>query len=357
VSSTGISGYPGEIIPLTAMVSPEDCDFESCDWSVAGDVCKVESDGFNAAVELLSPGKGTIMFVLNQIVGIKRIVKEIPVQVKAPVKEISIKIDGVAVNPEKSLVDVTGAVYTVTAIPNSDAADKRLIWEISNPEAVRLEVSGNDAILTFKKQGIAYLKITAADGRGASVTIGIGVKESGQPDPVIPAPETPEEPEDIKVEQLRLAITKHAGYPGDKLTLIVEVLPKNATDQTVLWTTSHSEIASVSDAGEINLLKEGNAVVTGTAADGSGVSVTCAIQVKSRPTSIDGIDNPNGKVSVEESSVIVQGINDGDTVSLYSASGILIDRKRCVGDAVSFTVGAHGIYIVVTPAASFKIRY
>ena len=357
VPSTGISGYPGEIIPLTAMVSPEDCDFESCDWSVTGDVCKVESDGFNAAVELLSPGKGTIMFVLNQIVGAKKLVKEIPVQVKAPVKEISIKIDGVAANPEKSLVDVTGAVYTVTAAPNSDAFDKRLIWEISNPEVVQLEVSGNDAILTFKKQGIAYLKISAADGRGASVAIGIGVKESGQPDPVIPAPETPEEPEDIKVEQLRLAITKHAGYPGDKLTLIVEVLPKNATDQTVLWTTSHSEIASVSDAGEINLLKEGNAVVTGTAADGSGVSVTCAIQVKSRPTSIDGIDNPNGKVSVEESVVIVQGINDGDVVSLYSAAGILIDRKRCVGDVVSFTVGAHGIYIVVTPAASFKIRY
>ncbi|MDE7452076.1 MAG: hypothetical protein K2M52_01940, partial [Paramuribaculum sp.] len=118
-----------------------------------------------------------------------------------------------------------------------------------------------------------------------------------------------------------------------------------------------SEIASVSDAGEINLLNEGSAVVTGTAADGSGVSVTCAIQVKSRPTSIDGIDNPNGKVSVEESGVIVQGINDGDVVYLYSTAGILLDRKRCVGDAVSFTVSTHGIYIVVTPSASFKIRY
>ena len=65
---------------------------------------------------------------------------------------------------------------------------------------------------------------------------------------------------------------------GETLTLTPTVLPDNATDKTVTWTTSDESVATVAD-GVVTAVAAGTATITATANDGSGVTATCAVTV------------------------------------------------------------------------------
>lgn len=57
------------------------------------------------------------------------------------------------------------------------------------------------------------------------------------------------------------------------------VNPNNATNKTISWSSSDESIATVSDSGLVSLIKKGQAVITASATDESGVSAECAIIV------------------------------------------------------------------------------
>ena len=65
--------------------------------------------------------------------------------------------------------------------------------------------------------------------------------------------------------------------------LSAEVLPSNATNKSVTWSTSSSSIATVSSSGLVTAQAAGSATITCKATDGSGVYGTCAVTV-SAPT-------------------------------------------------------------------------
>ena len=63
---------------------------------------------------------------------------------------------------------------------------------------------------------------------------------------------------------------------GGTLQLVATVEPANASKKTVKWSTSSSDIASVSSEGLVSASKIGNATIT---AEAGGVSATCKINV------------------------------------------------------------------------------
>ncbi len=65
---------------------------------------------------------------------------------------------------------------------------------------------------------------------------------------------------------------------GETLTLTPTVLPADATDKTVTWTTSDESVATVAD-GVVTAVAAGTATITATANDGSGVTGTCTVTV------------------------------------------------------------------------------
>ena len=62
-------------------------------------------------------------------------------------------------------------------------------------------------------------------------------------------------------------------------TLTATVKPDNATNKVVTWKSSDTNIATVSEDGKVTAISAGNATITATAADGSGVSASCSVTV------------------------------------------------------------------------------
>lgn len=75
-----------------------------------------------------------------------------------------------------------------------------------------------------------------------------------------------------------------------KTKLTAEISPATTTDQSIIWRSNNSSIASVDENGEISSHNQGTATITATAADGSGVVATCVLTVIP-PTKGDSNDN------------------------------------------------------------------
>lgn len=158
-----------------------------------------------------------------------------------------------------------------TIEPNN-ASNKSLKWESSNPEFIKI---GNDgtafAVAKFAGKEVT-ITATAQDGSNTKAEIKVTGVQPISSITIIPS------------EKKELAV-------GAGLNLSVEVKPDNAS-ASVSWKSSNSEVASVDAQGNVTAKKEGNATITATANDSSGISQSVEIQVISN---VHRIEFANGK--------------------------------------------------------------
>lgn len=87
--------------------------------------------------------------------------------------------------------------------------------------------------------------------------------------------------EKVSVGALTLSATELTIDKGFENTLYAFTSPDNATYRWVNYASSAPEVVSVDGFGHLKALAEGSATITVTAADGSGVSATCTVNVPS----------------------------------------------------------------------------
>ena len=82
---------------------------------------------------------------------------------------------------------------------------------------------------------------------------------------------------------------------GSNGELLATVLPENATDQMVLWSSSDEKVATVND-GIVTPVAEGKAIITATA---GGFSATCSVTVTGEVVGVTGITLTQTEVTLE----------------------------------------------------------
>lgn len=95
------------------------------------------------------------------------------------------------------------------------------------------------------------------------------------------------EPKKTLVTSISLNSNSVNLLPGETEQLTASILPSNASDKTVTWASDNVNVATVESDGLVKGVGPGSATITCRAADGSGVSTTCKVNVeKIEPTSI-----------------------------------------------------------------------
>lgn len=151
---------------------------------------------------------------------------------------------------------------------------------ITNPSDVELGnitfESSDDSIATVDSKGIVKaLKngeviITAILDNGVKATCKIIIQST-----------------EISPKSITLTKNQIALYPGDTEKLISNILPENATNKIVTWTSSYDSIATVTD-GVVLAKKEGTVVIT--AKTSNGKTATCKVEVPA-PSTITEVCN------------------------------------------------------------------
>ena len=85
---------------------------------------------------------------------------------------------------------------------------------------------------------------------------------------------------EIAVTSLTISATQITGTVNSApVQLTVTASPDNATNTSVAWTSTNEAVATVDNQGLVTLKAVGEAVITATANDGSGVTATCKVTV------------------------------------------------------------------------------
>lgn len=95
---------------------------------------------------------------------------------------------------------------------------------------------------------------------------------------------------DVPVTGISLNKTSSTLHTTQREQLIATVTPTNATNNQIVWTSSDTDVVTVSQTGTVTAIDFGEATVTATAADGSGVYATCHYMVNPY---LDGLTFPS----------------------------------------------------------------
>lgn len=90
----------------------------------------------------------------------------------------------------------------------------------------------------------------------------------------------------VEVELIVLNNSAISMAVGDTETIKAAVVPDNATDKTVLYSSSNASVAAVSSNGEIKALSPGNATIAATSSNGK--TALCSVSVAAAPIEFSG---------------------------------------------------------------------
>lgn len=89
---------------------------------------------------------------------------------------------------------------------------------------------------------------------------------------------------------------------GDQMQLTPIIIPSNASNQSLSWSSSNTNVATVNSSGAVSALEVGTTTVTATTNDGSNLSATCNITVL--PAQATGIELDQTSVRLEQGRAI-----------------------------------------------------
>ena len=162
----------------------------------------------------------------------------------------------VTLNKTKASVNVGNSVNLVASVTPNEAG-QGVIWKSSNTKVATVTAKG---VVKGLKKGKATITAAAKNGSGASAVCTVSVLQP--------------------VTKIKLNKTSGTVKAGKSITLKVTVTPDAASNKAVVWKSSNTKVATVTQKGVVKGVKAGTAKITVTAKDGSGKKATCKITVK-----------------------------------------------------------------------------
>lgn len=207
------------------------------------DILKINPDG--VTVTALAEGE-----TLLTVMAADGATSEIPVYV------VPVDPDGITITMEESNFLVGDSAQLALVWDPKDVTYQDVTWRSSNKKILSVSEEG---IVTGNSLGTATITATHSTGVSASYDI-----------EVLPVPVA-----SVSIN----SEGESTVYQGSTVSLSVDIFPTNATDKTVIWTSSNTNVATVSATGRVSAVGVGSAVISATASN--GVKDNFTVNVKS----------------------------------------------------------------------------
>ncbi len=247
LSSTEISLNVNEVKTIKAIINPAGATNKEVTWSSSNkNVVSVEKGNLTAKSE------GSAIITAKTVDGNKT------ATCKVVVKKHNISVDSISLNITETNMKIGDNINLVATILPSNATNKNFGWMSNNPGVATVD----NGRVVAKSEGTAIITAKTVDG-GKIATCKITVLS-----PSIPF---------VPVTSVSLNKTKLSMIVGKSEILKEIVLPDKATNKSVIWTSSDSNIAIVEN-GKVTAKSEGTAIITAKTVDGNKIA-NCEISI------------------------------------------------------------------------------
>lgn len=332
LSDTELNMSTGDTHTLTYTVSPDNVDSDKVTWtSSKSSVARVTSAGL---VEAVSAGTAVITAMSLSKSGVKA-------TCAVTVVKKDIHVESVSVSPENvEIFKGESAQLTATVLP-ANADNKNVTWSSSKSSVASVNADG---VVSGVGVGEAVITATTVDG-SKTATCSITVKNPP-----------------VKVSSVTLSEHTLTLEYGVSHTLTATVLPANADDPTVVWSTSDASIATVSQSGVVTAKsKIGTAVITAKAQDDDTGTILdqCTVNVKAQIIHVTqlSISPYSMKLYVGQTKKITYTVSPSNaddksvTFSAPKASAVTVDQE---GNVYGVKTGPSSVTVTTNDGGKSK---
>lgn len=256
LSESSIELTAGDSRQLTASVLPSNATNKDVRWTTnVSDVATVSEDG---TVTALAMGAATI--TVTTVDGGFR------ANCSVIVKKNIIHVQSVRLNMDSVGLTEGGSIILGATVSPSDADDRSVTWSATPASVITVEQDGFNGIVTAVGPGEGTVTVTTNDGGfTASCTVTV-------------------EAATIDVESITLSPESLDLKEGDTAQLTATVLPENATDKTVEWSSQDSNVATVDQEGKVTAVSAGQTYIRALC---GGIEANCPVTVSK--IEVDGV--------------------------------------------------------------------
>lgn len=239
---------------LHATVAPNNLSGVSLKWKSSDEsiVKIVESSDLTVTIQGIAGGHAVISAINqdNVVVGYCHITVQQPVT-------------GIVLSESAATLDLSVKYLQLRATVNPDnAVNKELVWSTTDSSKASVDQNG---LVTLLKPGTVTIIATSKDNPAAVAYCNLNIQ--------------------IPVVSVTLDETSKTMYAGQSARLSYLVLPANADNNAVTWTSTNSSVVAVDASGKVTAKSVGTAVIILKTVNG-GYSVYCTITVKQVATGI-----------------------------------------------------------------------
>lgn len=253
-----------ESIKLQASVLPANATNKNVNWTSSDvSVAMVSPDG---TVYAIKPGQATIMATTEDggFVALS----------KVNVKAKTVLVSNIDLNVRSKTLAIGETIQLSALILPEHASTKIVDWTSTNPFIASVNEFG---FVTAISEGKTQIIATTTDDSNLSAICEITVEKQF-----------------ISISQIRITPSNTTLVVGQTMVLNAIIIPNDASNKAIVWSSTNPSIAIVSATGEVKAVASGEAIIIASTQDGSNLSAMCQITVKTEPIFVESIDlNPS----------------------------------------------------------------
>jgi uncharacterized protein YjdB len=270
-TSTTISVNGSE--DLAYVVIPSNATNKNVTWS-SNNTSAVTVDG-NGRVTGIAEGTATVSVTSDD--------GQFSASCAVTVQALAIAATGVSLDKAATSVSVNGVEDLAYTVVPANATNKNVVWSSNNTSVVTVDGNGR---ITGLVEGTATVTVMTEDGLfGASCVVTVQTQT-------------------IAVTGVSMGKTSTTISVNGVEDLQYTIVPANATNKDVTWSSNNTSVATVDGNGRITGVAAGSATVTVTSDDGQ-FGASCVVTVQTQTIAVTGIST--GKTST---TVSVNGVED-----------------------------------------------